>query len=87
MQFICMPFLGRLSDRIGRRPILLISLTDSAIGYLIWGFSSSLGIGAAFGLGFFVAPALGGFGVFSSVIELGRILVLTLTPGNALAGL
>jgi MFS family permease len=42
MQFICMPFWGRLSDKIGRRPVLLISLAASALGYLIWGFSNSL---------------------------------------------
>ncbi len=42
MQFIFTPFWGRLSDKIGRRPILLISLGASAIGYLIWGFAGSL---------------------------------------------
>ena len=99
MQFIFTPFWGRLSDRVGRRPILLFSLAASSIGYLIWGFSSSLlmlfvarmvagagnaniavaqayvsdvttvenrakgmgMVGAAFGLGFVLGPAIGGF--------------------------
>ena len=42
MQFLFTPFWGRLSDRIGRRPVLLISLAASFAGYLIWGFSTSL---------------------------------------------
>jgi len=98
MQFLFTPFWGRLSDNIGRRPVLLISLAASAIGYLIWGLSTSLEmlfvsrmvagfgnanlavaqayiadittpenrakgmglVGAAFGLGFVVGPAIGG---------------------------
>ena len=42
MQFIFTPFWGRLSDKVGRRPILLISLAASALGYVIWGFAGSL---------------------------------------------
>jgi DHA1 family tetracycline resistance protein-like MFS transporter len=98
MQFFFAPFWGRLSDKVGRRSVLLISLSASAAGYLIWGFSGSLwmlflsrvvaGIGnanmavaqayvadvtpeeyraqgmgmmgAAFGLGFVLGPAIGG---------------------------
>ncbi len=98
MQFVFTPFWGRLSDKLGRRPILLISLLASSIGYLIWGFSNSLEllflsrivagfgnaniavaqayitdittqenrakgmglVGAAFGLGFVIGPAIGG---------------------------
>lgn len=98
MQFFLTPFWGRLSDSLGRRPILLVSLAASAIGYCIWGFASSIMllfvsrivagagnaniavaqayitditkpeerargmglIGAAFGLGFTLGPAIGG---------------------------
>lgn len=98
MQFFFTPIWGRLSDNVGRRPILLLSLAASAVGYVIWGFAGSLTmlfvsrlvagmgnaniavaqayiadittpenrakgmglIGAAFGLGFVLGPAIGG---------------------------
>lgn len=42
MQFIFAPVLGALSDRIGRRPVLLISLAGAAVNYLVLAFASSL---------------------------------------------
>lgn len=98
MQFICSPILGNLSDRFGRRPILLASLFGFGVDYLIIAFAPTIGwlfvgrilagvmgasfttaaayiadistpekraqnfglIGAAFGLGFIIGPALGG---------------------------
>ena len=41
-QFISAPGLGALSDRFGRKPILLISLLGSVIGYLILGWGGAL---------------------------------------------
>lgn len=43
-QFFAAPLLGKLGDRYGRRPVLLISLAGSAIGYLIFGSAGSLWI-------------------------------------------
>ena len=98
MQFVSSPVLGALSDSIGRRPVLLVSLALAAADYLMMGFAPSLAllflgrvvsgltganftvamayiadvseedkraqnfgmIGAAFGLGFIVGPAIGG---------------------------
>src|SRR3982751_1638988 len=41
-QLISAPAWGRFSDRVGRRPTLLIALTASAVAYLIFGFAHSL---------------------------------------------
>ncbi|RMG41781.1 MAG: MFS transporter [Planctomycetota bacterium] len=43
MQFLCSPMWGRLSDRIGRRPVLMIGLTGSAVFYGLFGFATQLG--------------------------------------------
>src|SRR5258707_864961 len=41
-QFFFAPIWGRLSDRFGRRPILLVSLAFSAASYLWLGFADAL---------------------------------------------
>ena len=42
MQFVFSPVWGRISDRIGRRPVLLISLLGSVIFYALYGLAVSL---------------------------------------------
>jgi len=42
MQFIFAPVLGSLSDRLGRRPVLLISLAGAAVNYLFLAFAPNL---------------------------------------------
>jgi MFS transporter, DHA1 family, tetracycline resistance protein len=99
MQFVAMPILGALSDRVGRRPVILISNFGLAADYVVMALAPSLGwllvgrivsgvtsasvttafayvadvtppekraasfgmLGAAFGLGFVIGPALGGY--------------------------
>lgn len=106
MQFLASPVLGWLSDRYGRKPVLLCSLVGSAAGYLLMANAASLGmlfaarilagiagasvgtasayiaditppedrskriglIGAAFGIGFVLGPAIGGILSHFSVI-------------------
>jgi len=98
VQLFSAPLIGRISDRIGRKPVLLVSVIGTAVGYFITGFanaawmlflgriidgasggniataqaciadvtkpeerSKAMGvIGAAFGLGFMMGPAIGG---------------------------
>lgn len=42
MQFLFSPFWGSLSDRFGRRPIILISLVGTAVSHAAFGFSTML---------------------------------------------
>jgi len=98
MQMISAPILGRISDRFGRRPVFLISILGTFLGFIILGLANSLWmlfvsrilsgltagnisvaqayiadvtdeknrargmgmLGAAFGIGFILGPALGG---------------------------
>lgn len=98
MQVVFAPIWGRLSDKVGRRPVLMISMGTAALAYLWLGLADAMWmlfaaralagacagniaaanayiadvtppekrahgmgmIGAAFGLGFIVGPALGG---------------------------
>lgn len=42
MQFIGAPLLGRLSDRFGRKPVLLVSQLGTILGFLLMGFAGSI---------------------------------------------
>lgn len=44
MQCLCAPLLGKLSDRIGRRPVLLVSIIGTSIGFLLMGFAHTLAL-------------------------------------------
>jgi len=54
-QLLASPIWGRVSDRYGRRPVLMIGLLASAIAYLIFGFANSLWL-------LFVCRIVQGFG-------------------------
>lgn len=44
MQFICAPLWGRWSDRVGRRPVILISLAGSTFSYLLFALAHGIGL-------------------------------------------
>jgi DHA1 family tetracycline resistance protein-like MFS transporter len=56
MQFVFAPLVGALSDRFGRRPVILLALVGMAINYVLLAFAPSL---AWFALGRMVAGAFG----------------------------
>lgn len=132
--FVSGPFLGALSDRVGRRPILILSIISSAIGWFVFAGANSLWvlflgriidgaaagnfpiaqsylvdiakndkertsnlgiIGAVWGAGFIIGPALGAFlstfsavtpflfvGVLAMLNALGAIFLLPETHKN-----
>ncbi len=55
MQFLFAHFWGRLSDRVGRKPVMLISIATTAIGYGLFGLAQTLPM-------LFAARMLAGFG-------------------------
>jgi DHA1 family tetracycline resistance protein-like MFS transporter len=73
LQFLFAPILGNLSDRFGRRPVLLISLCIYGINYLIMGFAQSL-------LLLFIGRAL--TGITSSTYSTANALIADVSPPN-----
>src|SRR5438132_12489766 len=41
MQFVATALLGKLSDRVGRRPVLLTTMLVNAVGYTLFAFAGS----------------------------------------------
>ena len=41
MQFVFAPIWGRLSDRVGRRPVLLLSIAMTALAFLLYGVAAT----------------------------------------------
>jgi MFS transporter, DHA1 family, tetracycline resistance protein len=44
MQFVFAPIWGRLSDRIGRRPVLLVSIAMTSVAFLVYGLAASFAV-------------------------------------------
>ncbi|MGK7874981.1 MAG: MFS transporter [Xenococcaceae cyanobacterium] len=124
MQFLFSPFWGSLSDHMGRRPILLLSIGGSCLSYLWCGLANSLWmlfasrllagfmggtivtaqayisdittpdnrakgmgmIGASFGLGFTLGPAIGGLLAGSYTEQVNYQLPLLAASGLSLLG-
>jgi DHA1 family tetracycline resistance protein-like MFS transporter len=70
MQFISAPILGRLSDRLGRRFVLLVSLAGNIVAYIILGFANTL-------LVIFIARAMAGF--FGGNISVAQAYITDIT--------
>lgn len=79
MQFIFIPLWGNLSDRFGRRPIILASIAGSGISYLLFAFANSLWM-------LFAARALSG--AMGSTIAVAQAYMADITtPENRAQGM
>ena len=125
MQFLCAPVIGNLSDRFGRRPVLILSLLMLGLDYTLTGFAPTIAwlfvgrtlsgmagasyttvnayiadisppekraanfglVGAAFGLGFILGPAIGGFVGEHLGLRAPFFVAAGLAAANALFGL
>ncbi len=125
MQFLCAPLIGNLSDRFGRRPVLILALLMLGLDYALTGLAPTItwlfigrllsgmagasyptvnayiadisppekraanfGLtGAAFGLGFILGPALGGFVGEHFGLRMPFFFAAGLAVANALFGL
>jgi len=75
MQFACAPVLGALSDRFGRRPVLLVSLAGAAIDYLFLALAPSL-------WWLFIGRAIAGMTGASGAVA--SAYIADITPGDQL---
>lgn len=78
MQFIFAPIWGRLSDRIGRRPIMLISTAGATISYVIFAFGSGLQDPASALITLGIARAFAG--AFGGNITVAQAYIADITP-------
>ena len=72
-QFLCAPVIGNLSDRYGRRPILLVSLLMYAANYLIAGLATTLWV-------LFIGRVL--TGITSATYATANALIADVTPAE-----
>jgi MFS family permease len=80
MQFLFAPSWGRLSDRIGRRPVLLVGLGGSVIFYALFGYASSLGTESAVLVVVLLFVARLGAGVAGATISTAQAVIADCTP-------
>lgn len=73
MQFVCSPIVGGLSDRFGRRPVLLISLIAFAVDMLMLALVQTLWL-------FLIVRAFAG--VFSSTFSTASAYIADITPAD-----
>ena len=77
VQLVMAPLWGRLSDRVGRRPILILGLLGSAAAYVVFARADSLAV-------LFLSRIIGGIG--GSTIPVAQAYIADVTPARARAG-
>lgn len=94
MQFVFSPIWGRLSDRVGRRPILLLSLSGSVVFYALYGYAVSAPVdpapdrsAALLALGLILAARIGAGIAGASVGTAAAVIADCTTPENRARGM
>jgi len=94
MQFLFAPIYGRISDRVGRRPILLLGLAGSVVFYALFAYASHIGFAGEPGLALvLILVARVGAGVAGATISTAQAVVADCTSfatrarGMALIGI
>jgi len=75
-QFFAAPLLGKFSDRFGRRPVILYSITASAFGYFLFGIGGALWV-------LFLSRLIDGFGAGSASTAGAYVADVTLPQDRA----
>jgi MFS family permease len=86
-QFLAAPVLGRYSDRVGRRPVIMLSLAGSAVAWTVFGLAGEVGAGAGAVAGvavLFLSRALAG--AMGGNIAAAQAYVADVTPPERRAG-
>lgn len=83
MQFLFAPLWGRISDRIGRRPLLVLGLAGSVVFYTLFGVASEIGESGrpALGLALLFAARLGA-GVAGATISTAQAVIADITTSE-----
>ncbi len=94
MQFVFSPIWGRISDRVGRRPILLMSLSGSVVFYAVYGYAMSVPVeplptqsAALVALGLVLLARVGAGIAGASVGTAAAVIADCTTPENRARGM
>src|SRR4051794_36294130 len=80
MQFVFAPLWGRVSDRIGRRPILLIGLAGSVVFYALFGYAATIDPGqSSLAIGLMFVSRIGA-GIAGATIATAAAVIADCTP-------
>jgi DHA1 family tetracycline resistance protein-like MFS transporter len=77
VQFFLAPFWGRISDRVGRRPILILGLLGSSASYVVFAFAGSLAV-------LFLSRIMAGIG--GATVPVAQAYIADITPPERRAG-